>query len=93
MDNFLYGGPFQDTIKLSDLGLAVRVPARGWVKGTLALGVTRAKWGEASRVRHPTCPQRCWHGSATPRRRMCGPSPPQCYLDESSGPCGCLEGM
>ena len=33
MDNFLYGGVFQDTIKLSDLGLAVRVPARGWVKG------------------------------------------------------------
>ena len=33
LDNFLYGGIFQDTIKLSDMGLAVKLPRSGFVKG------------------------------------------------------------
>eukprot|EP00435_Cladocopium_sp_Y103_P034036 s1336_g8.t1 len=33
LDNFLYGGLFQETIKLSDLGLAVKLGKRGYVKG------------------------------------------------------------
>lgn len=33
LDNFLYGGLFQETIKLSDLGLAVKLRKRGYVKG------------------------------------------------------------
>ncbi|CAK9068117.1 CBL-interacting serine/threonine-protein kinase 1 (SNF1-related kinase 3.16) (SOS2-like protein kinase PKS13) [Durusdinium trenchii] len=33
LDNFLYGGMFQDIIKLSDMGLAVKLPRSGYVKG------------------------------------------------------------
>ncbi|CAL1139961.1 unnamed protein product [Cladocopium goreaui] len=33
LDNFLYGGLFQETIKLSDFGLAVKLGKRGYVKG------------------------------------------------------------
>ncbi|CAJ1436548.1 unnamed protein product [Effrenium voratum] len=33
LDNFLYGGEDQETIKLSDFGLAAKIPSSGYLKG------------------------------------------------------------